>query len=80
MIDVELFSEDFLGDLLIMIIGLVILGIGAQLFIAGAYVSSFNYFMTILLMIVGIVLIGFGARILMDLIERIRKRKSSSTQ
>lgn len=77
---IELFGEDFLGDLIIMIIGLVVLGIGAQMFIAGAYFADTNAFMTLLLMIVGIVLIGFGARILLDLIERIRKvhRKTSN--
>lgn len=72
----DLFSEDFLGDLIIMIIGLVILGVGAQLIIAGAYVSSVSYFMTIILVVIGAVLLYFSGTILRGLISRIHGRRN----
>lgn len=74
----DIFSDDFLGDVLIMIIGLVVLGIGAQLIIAGAYVTSVNYFMTIILVVVGAFLVWYGIDILRDLIKRIDSRKNTS--
>lgn len=74
----DLFSDDFLGDVLIMIIGLVVLGVGAQLIIAGAYVSGINYVMTIILVIVGIGLVYYGATILKSLITRIKSGRKYS--
>lgn len=71
----DLFSEDFLGDLIIMIIGLVILGVGAQLIIAGAKLSNINYFMTIILIIIGAVLLYYSGTILRSLITRIHVRR-----
>lgn len=71
-----LFSDDFLGDVIIMIIGLTVLGLGVQLIIAGAAVS--NYFMTIIMVIAGAILIAFSARILLDLIEKIRGRRTGT--
>ena len=68
----EIFSNDFLGNIIVMIIGLVVLGIGAQVFIAGAYAFSFNYYLMIILMVVGLVLIAFGLRLLFDLIDQIK--------
>ena len=79
MIAMELFSDDFLGDLLIMIIGLAVLGIGAQVFITGAYLSTVNVVMTIILMVVGLILIGFGGRIILDLLERLKKKRTQTT-
>lgn len=73
----DLFSEDFLGDLIIMIIGLVILGVGAQLIIAGAYVASSNYFMTLILALIGIVLLYYSGTILRSLIARIHRRRTA---
>ncbi len=75
----ELFSDDFLGDLLMMIMGLAILGIGAWVFIAGAYISMINWAMTIILMIVGLILIGFGGRIILDLLEKLKKTRTQSS-
>ncbi len=72
----ELFSDDFLGNLLLMIMGLAVLGIGAQVFITGAYFVGLNVAMTIILMIVGLILIGFGGRIILDLIEKLKNKKS----
>lgn len=76
----ELFNEDFLGNLVIMIIGLVVLGIGAQLFISGAYIpliQSSDIVLMVILMIVGISLIGFGLRILLNLVTRIYRKTQS---
>lgn len=70
----EIFNNDFFGNIIVMIIGLVILGVGAQLFIAGAYASTFNYILTIILMAAGLVLIAFGLRLLFDLVDQIRPR------
>lgn len=72
----DLFSDDFLGDLIIMIIGLVILGVGAQLIIAGAMLSSTNYFLTIVLIIIGAVLLYYSGTILRSLISRIHGRRN----
>ena len=66
------FNDDFVGNIVVMIIGLVILGVGAQVFIAGAYVSTFNYYLTIVLMTAGAILIGFALKLLFDLVEHIK--------
>ncbi len=66
------FNDDFVGNIVVMIIGLVILGVGAQVFIAGAYVSTFNYYLTIVLMAAGAILIGFALKLLFDLVEHIK--------
>lgn len=68
----EIFNSEFLGNIFIMIIGLVILGVGAQLLIAGAYAASFNYYMTVILIVAGVVLITIALRLLFDLMEHIR--------
>lgn len=68
----EIFGNDFLGNIIVMIIGLVVLGIGAQVFIAGAYAFAFNYVLMIVLMAAGLVLIGFGLRLLFDLIDHMK--------
>lgn len=73
----EVFNEEFLGNIVVMIIGLVILGIGAQVFIAGAYISLGtlpDVILMVILMIVGLILIGFGLRVLLDLITKIHRR------
>lgn len=68
----EIFGNDFLGNILVMIIGLGILGTGAWVFVEGAYASVFNYAIMIALMAVGLVLIAFGLRLLLDLIDQIK--------
>ncbi len=72
----DFFSEDFLGDLIVMIIGLVILGVGANLIIAGAKLSNTNYFMTIILIVIGAVLLYYSGIILRSLISRIHDRRN----
>lgn len=67
----EILNSEFLGNIIVMIIGLVILGVGAEVFIAGAYASTFNYYLTVILMAAGLVLIAFGLRLLFDLIDHI---------
>ncbi len=67
----EIFSNDFFGNIIVMIVGLVILTVGAQLFIAGAYASTFNYLLTVILMAAGLVLMAFGLRLLFDLVDHI---------
>lgn len=73
----DLFSDDFLGNLVIMIIGLVILGIGAQVFISGAYIPIIrtpDVILMVVLMIVGVSLIAFGLRILLNLVTNIHRK------
>ncbi len=68
----EVLNSEFFGNIIVMIIGLVILGVGAEVFIAGAYASTFNYYLTIILMAAGLVLMTFGLRLLFDLVDHIR--------
>ncbi len=68
----EVLNSEFFGNIIVMIIGLVILGVGAEVFIAGAYASTFNYYLTIILMAAGLVLMAFGLRLLFDLVDHIR--------
>ena len=67
----EIFSNDFFGNIIVMIVGLVILTVGAQLFIAGAYASTFNSLLTFILMVAGVILMVFGLRLLFDLVNHI---------
>lgn len=70
-----LWSENFEKILIKMIIGLVILVVGVQVFIAGATEAlvpyNVNVPVAVILFIVGIILIGFSLRVLTDLLKSI---------